>query len=667
MKVVLTLVLSLLVAGLSAVPALRVKKTVTLTDGTRIEVTFCGDETYSYYLSSDGFVVEPDADGVHYVKTGLKAAEAVAAHAPRRAPLRIGLQSTAPIRSIGSPKIPVVLVNFSDYRFSVADNDADVKRFYELYCNGTGTGENYTDAGSYGAVKDYFLAQSDSLFAPEFTIIGPVTLSKSITYYGANKGNSKDVNYSVFRDEVIQLAVTEGGVSWSDFDNDGNGTVDIVFFVFAGLGESSGGASYTLWPKESTASTTINGIVFASSGCGQELLPESYDSEGNVTETKPVGIGVICHELSHALGIPDFYDTKSVAFGMDIWSLMDYGCYCNNTYAPVGYTAYERDFMGWRPLETLAGPCTVRLRATEAGGKGLKIVSAANPNEYYVVENRNLYGWDSFLAQRFGHGMMLTHVDYSATAWSTNTVNTTATHQRMSIIPANNRLIPIIQVGSSATVAEYFAALAGHLFPGTSYNTSLADDTTPAATLFSGGFMNQPLMDIREADGWVTFKFCPLGTLSTPDVENVGDIEVEPYRFTARWNSVPDAETYALELYRRTAPDTYELLFRLDSLSGTSKTISGLDEQQTYAYRVQAQADAYLDSPQSAYREVSTLRDGLCAAQVLADPRLVTVYTLRGERLLTAFEHELSSRLPAGVYVIQASPLREGKKIYIGK
>ena len=93
------------------------------------------------------------------------------------------------------------------------------------------------------------------------------------------------------------------------------------------------------------------------------------------------GIGTFCHEFSHCLGLPDFYDTsgRSYAnFGMDYWDLMDYGCYNLDGYVPIGYNAYERDFMGWRKLQTLTERGHYSLKALTAGGTGYKVVNNAN-------------------------------------------------------------------------------------------------------------------------------------------------------------------------------------------------------------------------------------------------------------------------------------------------
>lgn len=326
MKILNTLIASLTAISVSAVPALKIKKKVMLANGTKIEVLFCGDEERSFYVTDDGFLVEPDATGTFYIKTEKKLEDEQGVTLLKHIRKRIGAQSTAAIRSIGSPKIPIILVDFNDSRFSVANTKEAINNYYNLYCNGTGMGNNYTEAGSTGSIKDYFVAQSDSLFQPEFIVIGPVTLSKSVSYYGANSGSQKDINYAEFRKEAIQIAMAENNIDWTTFDNDNNGTVDMVYFIYAGLGENAGGGPNTLWPKESTAQTVINGITFANSACCNEVQPAKADSEGNIIATKPAGIGVMCHELSHALGLPDFYDTRSVAFGMDMWSLMASTC-----------------------------------------------------------------------------------------------------------------------------------------------------------------------------------------------------------------------------------------------------------------------------------------------------------------------------------------------------
>ena len=105
---------------------------------------------------------------------------------------KIGSQTTAPMKARGVQHVPLVLVAFKDVDFSVADTelmDADgkvvgtekgtdeqLRTYYNLFCNGTMDGKLYRGHGSYGSVRDYFVAMSDSVFLPEFTPIGPVRL-----------------------------------------------------------------------------------------------------------------------------------------------------------------------------------------------------------------------------------------------------------------------------------------------------------------------------------------------------------------------------------------------------------------------------------------------------------------------------------------------------------
>ena len=49
--------------------------------------------------------------------------------------LRIGSQKSAPIHSIGSPKLPIILVQFADLKFSVAETDELVNQLYTDFFN----------------------------------------------------------------------------------------------------------------------------------------------------------------------------------------------------------------------------------------------------------------------------------------------------------------------------------------------------------------------------------------------------------------------------------------------------------------------------------------------------------------------------------------------------
>lgn len=643
------------VQPVSAAPAERVRMSVTLVDGTVLEVTRMGDEYLSYFVTDDGDVVVCDSLGYRIVDDesewqSLQGESNVRRVAARR---MVGSASAAALGQHGVQRVPVVLVSFADKDFSVGTDGEAVRQYYHLYCNGHADGTPYTGHGSKGSLREYFLDQSGGDFQPEFTAIGPVKLDKGYAYYGANSadGKRKDVNYGEFTREAITKA-TALGTDWSQFDNDGDGAVDLVMFIFAGLGESNSSDANAIWPKEVGGAGTIAGIRFSanSSVCESRL---KRDAAGGYI-TIPDGIGVFVHELSHALGLPDFYDTRGTAFGMDYWSVMDYGEYADNGFTPVGYTAYERDFMGWQPLREVTAPTTLRIPSFASGGCGWKVVSDFNTNEYYVLENRQADGWDVKMCSGRGHGLMVSHVDYSATAWTANTVNTLPSHQRMTIIAANDSYVGS---NNAQTVSEWVASLRGNLWPGTSDNHELTDTSTPASVLFTGKYMSKPIVDIQEgADGMVTLKFMPRGTLGTP--AGLEAHEVSEEGATLAWQSVSGAQCYNLRVL-----DGQDTAYVGDSISGLSHRVEGLRENHVYTFTVQPLADDYRDGEWSVPASFSTLATGI--SDMDESERRVRVFSTDGMMVTECQADEVGRlALRAGIYLLRY-PDSSVRKIYI--
>lgn len=654
-------VLLALTLTLGAVPAERVRTLVTLADGSQVMATLYGDENFSYFVTDDDYVIVETENGYEYGQLPDEQEMNLRREMQhQKEPRLLGSQSSAAMKSHGVQHIPVVLVSFSDVDFSVAEGDEAVREYYKKFCNGTMDGHFYTDHGSYGSVRDYFVEQSDSVFFPLFTIIGPIHLPLPVGTYGKNgAGGSRDIYFNTFRDDAIKAAMKEMS-DWSIFDNDKNGTVDVVFFVYAGLGENNTGGKYPelLWPKESPYSVDINGKTFSTSAATCECRPSTKDNDGNILSIRGDGIGVFVHELSHTLGLPDFYDTNNVAFGMDIWSVMDYGEYGNNGFTPGNYTAYERDFMGWQPLVKVDGPCTLRFSCFREGGQAYKVVNKWNENEYYVLENRQASGWDSKICT-IGHGLQVTHVDYLKNRWSANTVNTVQDHQLMTIIAANNNYQG---TNAASTSQEWRNCLSGNLFPGDNLNYSLTDDTYPAAEVFYGSYMHKPIYDItEELDGTVSLKFMPYGTLNTPVFipfePTDSEIDEEEGCYCVKWESVVDAECYRLLLYKGE-----ELVYEKDSLEDVSFRFQNLDEEEDYTAMVCAMSDTYRNSDYASY-DFHTFPVGV--ESLPESLTKVRVYNLDGRFVTECFADEIHRlSLHSGVYVLRDGRNRT-KKIFI--
>lgn len=511
---------------LHAVPAKRVLKTVTQPDGSVLEMRLSGDEFLRYYETTDGTPLK-EYNGAYYyaaVSADSLSASSCMAHdvylrdteeqrlvdslksdfqerflslrakskvrsrirqAPARAVTRNfgGQILSEPME--GKKKGLVILVNFKDLAMQIG-NPHDT--FYR-YMNEEGYHEN----NQSGSVRDYFLSQSYGKFDFSFDVVGPVTLPNTMDYYGSNVQGS-DARAGEMALDACKLA--KDSVNFADYDWDGNGEAEQIFIVYAGYAESNGAPANTIWPHQSYvqerngSSLILNGTKIGKYACSSEL--------NGVRGTELSGIGTMCHEFSHCFGIPDFYDVYGSSFGMGVWSLMDYGCYNRNGNTPIGYTSYERMMCGWLDPIILTDTVSVEnMPPLSEEPVAYAVMNEANEDEYYLLENRQQQGWDAYM---YGHGLMVLHVDYDEHAWDFNTVNTDAFRQRMTIIPADNKLE---MVDSS---------FPGDLFPGAYGVTELTDTSIPRALLHtpnvSGlGLMSKPIYNITEQNGYISFDF----------------------------------------------------------------------------------------------------------------------------------------------------------------
>lgn len=546
-RLFLGMMLCVCTLSLWAVPAKRITMTVEQPDGTVLTLTQNGDEFFHYLTTEDGQMVKSNGKGYYYadIVDGHIVPSKHLAHplalrsekeqrlveelpsirqfcelalqreeTAQRVRASRAAQKVAEVPSTGEVKIPVLLVQYTDVKFSTDDPLAT----FEGHING----ENYKDEGGYGSVKEYFEDQSGGKFAPTFDIIGPITLSYGMKHYGENDeyDNDKDAR------GMIEEACRKADADFSQYDNDGDGYVDIVYVIYAGYGEASypDKLANTIWPHQWSLGEPLamDGVKISKYACNNEL--DGY--QGSTID----GIGTFCHEFSHCLGLPDFYPTGEdrSPFGMESWSLMHFGCYNNNGHTPCGYTGYELDFLGWRELIVIDEPQDVTLTALSEGGSAYKIVNDANPNEYYVVENHKRSNWDTSAP---AEGMLVIHVDYSENAWYTNTLNNNPEHQRMTVIPADNKLTKDTQSGDT--------------YPGTTNNTELTASSKPAATVFAGEYMGKDITDISIKDGVVTFSFMK-GALGIPKVK--GPFDVTENGFSVSWGHVPGVKEYEVSL-----------------------------------------------------------------------------------------------------------------------
>ncbi len=348
------------------------------------------------------------------------------------------------IPSQGEVHIPVVLVEFADVSMTL---EAPLEHFQNML-NLRGYDEN----GASGSVQDYFVDNSEGRFRPVFDIYGPVKLDKKMAYYG------KDIMLNGHRidDTAPEKALLEActlldeEIDFSVYDQDEDGIVDLCIFFFAGYDQAAGGNADAIWShhwsiqdsdEEAEREALFDELKLGSYFCSAEL----DGSEG----ANPGGIGICCHELGHALGLPDFYDvngsTDGYAGGLYDFSLMCRGLYNNEGRTPPYMNAVERVLLGWQEDipelpegDVVLGPVHHRQAFR---------ISTATEGEFFLVETRDGTGWDSPMPE----GLLIYHVDQSERMvgevsaldlWKDwrqfNGVNNTGDHPCFYIIPSSN-------------------------------------------------------------------------------------------------------------------------------------------------------------------------------------------------------------------------------------
>ena len=538
MKKSLFLILALLMGCLAvkAVPAYPGKLSVTLPNGKQVVLTHRGDEHFSFFTDEDGNAYRRSANLSGFDPISWDEVRSIwqprLAQANKARTTRSASKVGTPAGELkGKKKGLVILMQFYDYSF-VTEN---ARAVFQDFFNKTG----YSDFGMGGSVKDYFKAQSYGQFELDFDVVGPYTSAHSMVYYGAHDGNSHDIRPQELIREACEQADAE--VNFADYDWDGDGEVNQVFVIYAGYGESSDYTednkfANTIWPHESNLkyfniNLKLDGTSIGTYACGCELR--------GIKDKNLVGIGTACHEFSHCLGLPDLYDTKEQRnFGMSYWDVMDSGCYNDDSCTPAGYTSYERMFAGWlTPTELNSMTRIENMSPLVDSPEAYILYNENNKNEYYLLENRQLKGFDSGL---YGHGLLVLHVDYDDELWSTNTINVNASRQRLTIIPADNKYVVSLP------------SLAGDPFPGANGVTSLTNYTTPAATLYNvnkdgSKLMSKAIDHITESEsGLISFVACR-PELAVPEPGEGQEVAGEA-AFSISWPAVSGAVGYEIEV-----------------------------------------------------------------------------------------------------------------------
>lgn len=501
---------------LYAVPAYPGKINVVIQNGKTVSIFMKGDENFKYALSEDGFTLlsdgsnwwyaEKDTNGVlvsskfslttlEDASEDLKTFKSLCPkHLVNDAPMgnnvhkrqarRIGTHNGEPI--VGQRRALVVLMQYKDVKMSKSQDDFDAL-FNEI---------GFSLDNAKGSVRDYYNFASAEQLDYVSDVYGPYTTLNNMRYYGQNSSRGgQDINGLELCLEAIRNLPKD--IDLSIYDNDHDGIVDNIHIIFAGYGEEAGASSDAIWSHEFPHTIVMKnevGMNFAGYSCTPELRGK--------TGKKISNIGVICHELGHALGANDYYDTNYAVEGSydgtGMWDIMASGSWNDDGRLPPNFNPYVRthDF-GWEKQIPISseGLITIPMHSNNVSENVVYRLNTTSNNDYFLLENRQQKDFDNSLPNC---GLMIYHVhpniDYLSASNSINDTNPQGFY-------------PVCASGSRPSSKQYGNINSGECpFPGTQQTTTFSSNTNPAAKAWDGSHAFFSLSGIRQQqNGSITF------------------------------------------------------------------------------------------------------------------------------------------------------------------
>ena len=508
-------------------------------DGSILDVYLYGDEKFSYMTSEDGFLLKYNEFGA--IEYAIVASDdvirpiGILAHNKQERTLKEQkfLNTQYPIENYfelkmlesritrerkenviqyarqsysnegfpleGAPKSLVILVNFTNMKFTSPTANADFAKMLNQY--------NYTENGATGSARDYFRIASSGRFEPEFVVVGPYDLPETMAYYGQQEGNNIDKRPGNMIVDACTIA--DKDIDFAEFDTNGDGYVDNVFVYYAGYNQAEGAGDNTIWPHRSAV---LSDVVFD----GVYLYDYACTSEFRSNKGKNMcGIGTFVHEFGHVLSLPDLYDTEySGHKTLGAWDVMDNGSYNNQGRTPPTYSAYERFYLGWlTPTQLVAGqynlePISISNTAYLVANNKHNL-DGNNPDskEFFLLENRhNAFECDGVPA----NGMLVSRINYDKRTWKNNIVNNDPDKMGVQIVCA---------AGSTSQPYQ-------NVFPGSMKKTSLSFIINDTLTIDS-------ITSIISQDSTIYFVYGAPNFIPTVDVLNklnIFDVELGEFQ-----------------------------------------------------------------------------------------------------------------------------------------
>jgi len=543
--VLLSALLIVFCKTLVAVPAYPYPITFTQPNGDTLTVRILGDERIHWHESLDGYTLLFNQEGFltfaqfdenrnlqpsGFIATNIERRNSVTSSflntidkqlfysdVQKQVMLKVWeIEDEVPMRGeravTGTYKTLCAFVNFQDKTFikSLSQFD-DLMNQLGYTLNGT------------GSVRDYFRESSYGKFDLEITLCGIYDAPQTEVYYAGPQGDGTLRARELARWAAQQVAA-EPAINFTNYDSDNDGVVDGFHFIFAGVGQETGTCNTCIWSHKwsFSPSVTKNGKSISVYSCSPELY----------TGTTLTTIGVITHEMTHAFGAPDFYDTNYDDYGdgqydgTGKWDVMAGGSWNGSPggNCPPHHNTYNKALFGWATPVVLNDPITIKKMPNWAENPVAYRINTGNGSEHYLLENRQKIKFDSYIP---GNGLIIYHV-HKDIGSAGNCINCTHPQMMYPICASSTTAIP-----GTGTAATQYGNInsAGTPFPGTTNNTTFDGASTPSMFYWNNTVINdKPITNIalNTSTGTISFVFMggftPVDTiiLTMPTTTNVG-------------------------------------------------------------------------------------------------------------------------------------------------
>jgi immune inhibitor A len=384
---------------------------------------------------------------------------------------------------LGTYNALAILVEFSDKNSSVSAAEFDTL----IFINRQGSVRHYYNEVSY--------SQLDIVAVNLPSSLGWQTAPQTYSYYcnGQNGLGAYPQNTQKLTEDLIDLV--DAVVDFSAYDNDLDGYVDALIIVHAGPGAEYTGSDNDIWSHQWGIFPEMKDGVLISEYC---IQPEYWQTPGDIT------CGVFCHELGHVFGLPDLYDTDNPrdAYGIGKWSLMSYGSW-NGPLGmgdyPAHPDAWSRIQLGFTSYTNVASNFSgAVIPSVESGGNIYRLWSSGGiGDEYFLVENRQKTGYDSYLPSS---GLLIWHIDEAQSGndnqWYPG--HTSSGHYLVALEQADG----LYEMEKNSSAGN-----SGDPFPGSHGVVSFTPLTTPNSNSYSGENTYVAVTDISSSGATMTADF----------------------------------------------------------------------------------------------------------------------------------------------------------------